>query len=303
MRDDRTLDLNWAPRANGYAPHGPAHDDPPLRYRMLGPVEVRSSGGWIPLPQAKCRAVLAVLLVNANQVVSTDTLRQQLWPRAAPRTAVKLIQQYVHQVRRVLGDPDGRQLCTRAPGYLLTADRDDLDGDRFTDLAARGQRALADGDAETAAEILRRALVLWRGPALADVPDTPATSAEASRLEGCRLSAMEAWIEAELICGQHARLTPVIETLVAVHPLREQLRLHLMLALFRSGRRADALEAFRDLDRTLDDELGLRPSAEAQQLHQAILRDEHLLDRPSSRAVAVGSESASAGLAAWHGSP
>ncbi|MGC4808936.1 AfsR/SARP family transcriptional regulator [Micromonospora sp. DT228] len=293
MLDDRTLDLNWAPRANGYAPHEPAHDDPPLRYRMLGPVEVRSAGDWISLPQAKCRAVLAVLLVNANQVVSTDALCQQLWPCSAPRTAAKLIQQYVHQVRRALGDPDGRQLCTRAPGYLLTADRDDVDGDRFIDLAALGQRALADGDAETAARVLRRALALWRGPALVDVPDTLATGAEANRLEGCRLSAMEAWIEAELICGQHARLTPVIETLVAVHPLREQLRVHLMLALFRSGRRADALEAFRDLNRTLDDELGLHPSAEAQQLHQAILCDEDLLDRPSSSAVPFGSESAS----------
>ncbi|MEU7589946.1 AfsR/SARP family transcriptional regulator [Micromonospora sp. NPDC049230] len=293
MLDDSTLGLNWAPRANGYAPHEPSQADPPLRYRMLGPVEVRSAGRWISLPQAKCRALLAVLLVNANQVVSTDALREQIWPCAAPRTADKLIQQYVHQVRRALSDPDGRQLCTRAPGYLLSADQGDLDGDRFTGFAALGERALADGDAETAANVLGRALALWRGPALADVPDTQATSAEANRLEGCRLSALEAWIEAELICGQHNRLTPVIETLVAVHPLREQLRVHLMLALFRSGRRADALEAFRDLSRTLDDELGLRPSAEAQELHQAILRDEHLLDRPSSSAVPVGAESTS----------
>ncbi|MEV0731954.1 AfsR/SARP family transcriptional regulator [Polymorphospora sp. NPDC050346] len=276
---------DWTLRANGYAPYDTPVNGAPLRYHVLGPVEAYHAGRWTSPRQAKCRSVLAVLLVNANQVVPAAVLRQQLWPLKAPQTAAKLLQNYIYQVRRALGDPHGRQICTRPSGYLLTAGRDDLDSDRFTALATAGHRALAEGRVESAAGDLRRALGLWRGPAFADIEGVPAVTAEASRLEECRLSAIDAWIEAELALGQHNWLVPAIETLVTAHPLRERLRAHLMLALYRTGRRADALAVFHDLRRTLVDALGLEPGTEAQQMHTAILRDDPTVRVPAPGAV------------------
>mgnify|MGYP001157634344 CR=1 FL=1 len=287
LTDNSDHNLDWALRANGYAAHDSADDGPPLRYHILGPVELYHAGRWTSPPQAKCRALLALLLVNANQVVPASVLRQQLWLGAAPRTAVKLLQHYVYQVRRALGDVDGRRLSTRQPGYQLTVGRDELDADRFTALATAGHQALASGHVETAAGYLRRALALWRGPAFGDIEDVPAVTAEASRLEEFRLAAIEAWIEAELACGNHAWLIPPIETFVAAHPLHERLRTHLMLALYRAGRQADALAAFHDLRRTLAEELGLEPSAEAQAMYVAILRGDPRLRQPGTGSALV----------------
>ncbi|MFC5924161.1 AfsR/SARP family transcriptional regulator [Micromonospora vulcania] len=277
--------LNWTLRANGYASDDSPDDGPPMRYRILGPVEVYHDGRWTSLRQAKCRALLAALLANPNQVVPADDLRRQLWSESPPRTAGKLLQHYVYQVRRSLGDAEGQHLATRPPGYQLIVGREELDADRFADLTAAGHRALAAGAPEAAADHLRRALALWRGPALGDIEDVPAADAEATRLEEVRLLAMEAWIEAELACDHHTWLVPPMEALVVAHPLRERLRVQLMLALYRSGRQTDALALFHDLRRTLRDELGLNAGVEAQEMYQAILRGDPDLLRPETPPV------------------
>ncbi|HZD73941.1 MAG TPA: tetratricopeptide repeat protein [Actinomycetota bacterium] len=260
-----------------------------MRFRILGPLEVSDGGGWTALGPPKLRALLAILLLRGNRVVATAQLVEELWGEREPGAAANLVQQYVMRLRRALGDQGGRLLVTRWPGYqLVLADAGDLDSQRFAQLLAGGQKALGDGEVERAAGLLADALDLWHGPALMDVPPTPAVEAEAARLEEQRLVAVEVRNDAELACGRHTSLVGELRQVVREHPLRERLWGQLMLALYRSGRQAEALEAYRGLHRLLDADLGVQPGTALQELHRQILRaDPVLAVRPAAR-VAPG---------------
>jgi DNA-binding SARP family transcriptional activator len=253
-----------------------------MEFRLLGPLEVLEHDRVLTVGGGKQRALLAVLLLHANEVVSTDRLLDDLWGASPPATAAKSIQLYVSRLRKVLGD--GR-LMTRPPGYVLRVDRAELDVARFERLVGEARAA----DPERAAAKLREALDLWRGAPLADLAYEPFARAEIARLEELRLEALEARVQAELAAGRHAGLVGELEALVAEHPLRERLWGHLMLALYRSSRQAEALEAYRGARRVLADELGLEPSAELRRLEQAILQHDPSLElaprAPAARAA------------------
>jgi DNA-binding SARP family transcriptional activator len=242
-----------------------------MEFRILGPLEVVEDGHALSLGGTKQRALLACLLLRANQVVSNDRIVDELWGEAPPATAVKTIQVYISRLRKELGES---RLVTRPPGYLLHVDRSELDLGRFEELLgeARGLHP------EAAADVLRDALALWRGPALADLAHEPCAQADVARLEELRLTAVEERIEADLANGRDAELIGELEALVAEHPLRERLRGQLMLALYRSARQAEALEVYQAARRTLVEELGLEPSSALQRLEQAILRQDRSLD-------------------------
>jgi DNA-binding SARP family transcriptional activator len=236
-------------------------------FRLLGPLEVDGPGGPVALGGQKQRAVLAFLLLNAGRVVSTDSLVNALWGESPPRTAGTSLQNFVSGLRKALGP---ETLVTRAPGYVLRADPDLIDLERFQRLR---QDALGQAP-ERRAEILRGALELWRGEALADFRYEPWAATEAARLDELRLATVEERIDAELELGRHSDLAGELEALVAHHPLRERLCGQLMLALYRSGRQAEALEVYQATRRALVDELGIEPGPALQQLNGAILRQE-----------------------------
>ena len=249
-----------------------------MDFRVLGMLEVRDDeGAELALAPGRQQALLVVLLLNANEVVSTDRLVDGLWGERAPATAVKAVQNHVSQLRKTLGD---RRLLTRGRGYMLDVAPGELDLERFEQLADSGARALDQGDAASAAAMLRDALALWRGPALAEFAYESFAQGPAARLEELRLGALERRIEADLELGRHAKLVGELEGLVAAHPLRERLRAQLMLALYRSGRQADALDVYREARRALDEELGLEPSEELRELERAILRHDPALAEP-----------------------
>ena len=242
-----------------------------MEFRLLGPLEVTEHGRSLALGGVKQRSLLAVLLLNANQVVSADRLIDELWGDAPPPTAAKSLQVHVSRLRKELGD--GR-LATRTPGYVLYVDPSELDLARFERLVGEANGS----DPRSAGEKLREALGLWRGPALADLAYEPFAQTDIARLEELRLAAIEQRTEADLAGGRHAELVGELETLVAEHPLRERLRYQLMLALYRSGRQAEALEAYRDARRALSQELGLEPSEELKQLERSILNHDTAVD-------------------------
>jgi predicted ATPase/DNA-binding SARP family transcriptional activator len=244
-----------------------------MDYLVLGPLEVRDGQESLPLAGAKQRALLALLLLNANRVVSRDRLIGELWGDEPPATAVTSLQVYVSRLRKLL---PAETLLTRPPGYLLAVEPDELDLRRFERLLAEGHEALAGGDAERAAVVLHEALELWRGPALAEFAFEPFAQAEIGRLEDLRLSAVEERIEADLALGRHADLIGELEALIAENPHRERLRGQLILALYRSGRQAEALEAYQQARRALDD-LGIEPSEELQHLEKQILTHDPVL--------------------------
>ena len=223
------------------------------------------------------RALLAVLLLHRGEVVSTDRLIGALWGEQASGTAAKTVQVYVSNLRKTLGDG---LLVTRGRGYLLQAEACQVDSDRFEALVAESRVALQAGDGRGAAELLRGALALWRGPALADLAYQGFAQAEIARLEDARLEALEARIDADLAVGQLSGLVGELEALVGEHPLRERLQGQLMLALYRSGRQADALESYRKARRSLVEELGLEPGPRLQDLERAILAQDPALDPP-----------------------
>ena len=230
-----------------------------MEFRVLGPLEVTADGQPVPLAGARTRAVLAMLLVHANQVVSCDQLIEELWPGQQPRAADSL-QVRLSELRKALrsaGEAD--RLVTRPPGYLLRVKPGELDTLRFGQLAAEGNAALADGDVATAARRLGEALRLWRGPALADLDNAPFARAAAGQLEEERLAALESRTEALLACGRHQDIIAELETLTAAHPLHERFWRHRMLALYRAGRQADALRAYRDLRAMLIADLAIEP--------------------------------------------
>jgi predicted ATPase/DNA-binding SARP family transcriptional activator len=245
-----------------------------MEFRILGPLEVAEGDVLVALGGLKQRAVLALLLLRAGETVASAWLIDEIWGEAAPTTAAKSIQLYVSQLRKALrATRPGAEhlLATRPGGYTLAVDGHDLDVDRFTRLCAEGRSALDRQEAGPAAEALRAALALWRGPALADFGAEPFAAREAVRLAELRVAALEDRIEADLALGRHRALIGELETLVAEHPLRERLRGQLMLALYRCDRQADALAAYRAARRTLVDELGLEPNPALRRLEQAIL--------------------------------
>lgn len=242
-----------------------------MEFRILGPLEALDGGRAVPLGGARQRAVLALLLTHANEVVSTDRLIDALWGDHPPRTALNTVQFYVSRLRKAL---PRMALETRPPGYVLAVGPDELDLRRFEELAARA----ADAAPAEAAQLLREALALWRGEPLADVAFEPFVQVEIVRLQELHLAAVEARVEADLVLGRHVAVTPELEALMLEHPLRERLRAQLIIALYRSGRQADALEAYQDARRVLTDELGLEPGPALRQLQQAVLAQDPGLD-------------------------
>ena len=246
-----------------------------MQFRMLGPLEVQVDGSWSGINAAKWRTVLAVLLLQPGQVVLTERLITEVWPEETPARATNLISVYVHRLRRLIADPEGKVLTTRAPGYQLLVEPEDIDAGRFAQLAREGRQALSAGDFEQASTALGAALDLWQGSrALTDVPSSALVSAEADRLEESRIEAVQLRIQADLGCGRHAQVVSQLHRLLADYPMREELWALLMRALYTSGRQAEALEAYAQAREVIAEELGVDPSAELQQLYQRILRAE-----------------------------
>jgi DNA-binding SARP family transcriptional activator len=260
-----------------------------LRFRILGQLEVEGPAGEIRLGGSKQRALLALLLLRANEFVPTDTLIELLWTEAPPADAAKALQVQVSRLRRAL---QADVLRTLPGGYLLEVDPGQFDLRRFEELAAAGRELLAQGDAAAARGTLNDALELWRGTPLAEFAANPLARREAARLEELRLTAVEDRVDADLVLGAHGQLVGELEALVARHPLRERLRAQLMLALYRAGRQADALAAYRDARRTLVDELGIEPGRQLHELEQSILRQDAALDLPISPGTRPGRRAA-----------
>jgi len=252
-----------------------------LEFRVLGPLEVIRGQQGLPLGSPKQRALLGLLVVHANEPTPRERLIEELWGDAAPKTVNAVLNVYLSRLRRLLADGSGEQLLvTQAAGYVLSVRPEGLDAHRFEALLERGRRELASGEAGRASLTLRDALGLWRGPALADLAFEPFAQTEIARLEELRLAALEARIEAELVLGRQDSLVAELETLVAAHPYREGLRAQLMLALYRSGRQAEALETYRRARRTFSQELGIEPGPRLQEMEGAILRQDSSLEPP-----------------------
>jgi WD40 repeat protein/DNA-binding SARP family transcriptional activator/energy-coupling factor transporter ATP-binding protein EcfA2 len=249
-----------------------------MEFRILGPLEVRTERGGVALGGIKPRTALAVLLLHANEPVSAERLALALWGEEAPQGAVKTVQVHVSRLRKALGDPDVVE--TTPAGYRLRVRPEELDADRFTRLVEEGRGALVAGDPARAGAILRTALSLWRGPALDDLAFEPFAQVEIARLEEQRLAALEARVEADLAVGRHAELVEELQRLVAASPTREGLTGQLMLALYRCGRQAEALEAYASARRVLVDEIGVEPGPELRRLQEAILRHDASLEQP-----------------------
>jgi YVTN family beta-propeller protein len=247
-----------------------------MEFRILGPVEVRDDGRVVRLGGGKQRAVLALLLLNANRVVASERMIELLWGERPPATAATALHGHISSLRKALG-PD--VIATRPPGYVLETAIGELDLERFEWLQAEGRDALERGDPGGAAERLRAALGLWRGDALSDIGFEPFIQTEAARLEALRLDAVQDRIEADLTTGRGTELVGELERLVAAEPLRERLWAQLMLALYRSGRQAEALDAYRRARQTLVSELGIEPGPELRDLERRILAHDPTLGR------------------------
>ncbi len=242
-----------------------------VEIRLLGPLQLVRGDSVVPLPRRQQRALLAVLALHAGEVVSTDRLIEDLWGSDAPRSALGSLQNAVSSLRKVVGSD---ALLTEPPGYRLALEPEAVDALRFERLVEEARAAPAG----MRGALLAEALALWRGPALDDLAFEPFAGAEIARLEGLRLDAEEERLAGELGLGRHDHLVPELEALVAENPLRDRLRGQLMLALYRSGRHAEALEVYRAARLALADELGLDPSPELQRLERAILRHDPALE-------------------------
>jgi YVTN family beta-propeller protein len=254
-----------------------------LAFRILGPLEVVDRERPVLLGGPKQRALLAILVLRRGEAVSSDRLIDQLWGERPPATAAKTLQGYVSHLRKALGN---EVLLTRGGGYLLAAAADQVDAGRFEAMAADARRALAEGDASAARELLDAALGLWRGGPLAELAYEPFAQGEIARLEEARLAALEDRIEADQMLGHDRDVIGELEALVALHPHRERLLGQLMLALYRCGRQTDALAAYRRGRDALNDELGLEPGPELRELEQRILTHDPALEGPATRAPA-----------------
>jgi DNA-binding SARP family transcriptional activator len=244
-----------------------------MHARILGSFQLEDGGRRIPMGGARQRAVLVSLLLRANEVVPSEQLLMDLWGEDTSLSAANSLQAAISRLRRVL--PPGR-LLTRPPGYLLRVFPDELDVSQFEQLVFEGREALTGGAAEEAAQVLRRALSLWNGPALADFRYEPFAQAEIVRLEELHLTCLEERVEADLALGRASVLVAELRRLVGEHPVRERLRSQLMQALYHDGRQAEALEIYREFRSVLRDELGLDPSPQLRELETAILRHDSL---------------------------
>jgi YVTN family beta-propeller protein len=251
-----------------------------LAFRVLGPLEVSYGETPVPIAGSRQRALLAYLVLNANRVVPSERLIDELFGEGPPESALNSVHAGISRLRRQLTEAGVPEvpIVTRPPGYLFELAAGQLDLQVFERLLERGRRQLDAGAPGTAAETLREALDLWRGPPLADIARYPFARTEISRLEDLRLAAITERIEADLACGRHAEVVGELEALVAEYPLQERLRGLLMLALYRSGRQADALQTYQDTRRLLVAELGLEPSAELRGLERRILAHDVSLD-------------------------
>ncbi len=269
-------------------------------FRLLGSLEALIDGNPVNLAAAKPRALLAILLLHRNRVVPTEKLIDELWGDEPPARATKTLQVYVSQLRKELGP---ERLLTRAPGYELRVAEDELDVDRFENLVAEARERMAAGDAAGTVEGMRRALEVWRGPALLEFRAEPFAERAAGRLEELRLAAVEDWLHAALEAGEAASIVSELEEVVALHPLRERPRELLMLALYRAGRQADALELFRHTRELFVSDLGIEPGASLRELEQSMLRQDTALEGkvPAPRAAQSSPVEARAGrrLAPW----
>jgi DNA-binding SARP family transcriptional activator len=251
----------------------------PLEFRVLGNLEGVYDGRPIDVSGSRQRALLAVLLLRANEMVSRDRLIDELWGEMPPATAANALAALVARLRKAL-PPD--VLLSRPGGYELRIARQAVDLHRFETLADDGSSALAAGDPAQASDLLRAALSLWRGPALAEFEYAPFAQAAIVRLEELRLVVLERRIEADLVLGRHGELAAELQGLVAQHPLRDRLRGQLMLTLYRSGRQAEALEVYRTGRQTFIEDLGIEPSPELQELERAILRQDASIGAPEA---------------------
>jgi YVTN family beta-propeller protein len=256
-----------------------------LQFGVLGPLEASRDGVGLDLGPRKQRAVLALLLLNANRVVATERLIDALWGDSPPESARSALQVYVAGLRKALGS-DGEALRTRAPGYVLDVEPDALDLAHFDELRAA---ARASTDNERRAVLLAEALSLWRDNPLAELKSEPFSITAVAQLEELRLEVLEERIDADLALGRYAGLVSELDALVAEHPYRERLRAQLMIALYGSGRQAEALQTYQYARHALSEELGLRPGQELRDLEAAILRqDESLIGRQAGRRPAAG---------------
>ena len=269
---------------------------PPLEFRLLGPLAVLIEGRPISLGGDRQRTLLVLLLLRANEAVSRDRLIDDLWGSEPPATSGNALAAIVARLRRVL---PGEVLLTTQGGYELSIEPEAIDLHRFERLVEEGRSAQVDAELNRASELLRSALALWRGPALADFTYEAFAQPAITRLEELRLAALESRIDVDLALGRQLDLVGQLQGLVLEHPLRERLRGQLMLALYRSGRQAEALEAYRDGRRAFVEELGIEPNPALQELEGAILRQDPELGgpqtaaakSPAARAILVAAES------------
>jgi DNA-binding SARP family transcriptional activator len=256
-----------------------------VEFRILGPLEVWDEGGEVSLGGRRLRALLALLLLHPNEVVSADRLIDELWAEDSPEHAHAALRVNVSRLRKALPHT---VIATRSPGYAIRVEPDELDLHRFERLVNEGRNLLARGLATDASNRLRDALSLWRGPALGDFSYESFARAAIARLEEVRLAAVELRIDADLALGRHHELVGELEALVAEQPLRERLRGYLMTALYRSGRQAEAIDAYHDARRILVDELGIDPSPALQELEGSILRQDPALAVEATAPAGVG---------------
>src|SRR6516162_4069448 len=256
-----------------------------LEFGILGPLEVKAGGAPVRVGGPRQRALLALLLCHANRVVSRDQLIDELLSDQPDGSAEPILRVQISRLRKVLADGDAApRLIARPPGYSLRVEDGELDLQVFEQRVAAGRQELEHGDPGRAAVLLREAESLWRGRPLADLEFERFARFEIQRLEACRLAAVEERIEAELALGRHGALCPELEQLVAEHPLRERLRGQLMLALYRSGRQAEALEIYRAGRSLLAEELAVEPGPQLRQLQLAVLGQDTALDLPEPAA-------------------
>jgi DNA-binding SARP family transcriptional activator len=243
-----------------------------MEFRILGPLEALAEGRVVALGGSRQRALLALFLLHANETLTTDRLIEELWGERPPPTAAKNVQVHISRLRKALAPgAAGDLVVTRERGYVLELDPERLDARRFERLVAEGRGELAAGRAARAAAALEEALSLWRGEPLADLAYEPFVQGEIARLEDLHVGALEQLIEAKLALGRHSEVIAQLEALIDAHPYREGLRAQLMLALYRSDRQADALQAYQDARRTLVGELGIEPGERLRELERAIL--------------------------------
>jgi len=247
-----------------------------LRFNILGSLEVRHGDRACRPSAPKVRSVLALLLARSNYLVGIDSIIEELWGAEPPRSSVTTAQTYIYHLRQrmmaagVIDDVES-VVVTSAPGYILRIDDDQVDAVRFQKLSDRGRQLLEDGHVEESAQMLREALALWRGPALADVPLGRLLEGHAAHLEEGRIRTLELRIQADLYRGMYRQLLPELRTLVSAYPLNEWLHARLIEALHCSGRRGEALLAYQSVRKILDEELGLEPSSELRHLQQDVL--------------------------------